>query len=99
MAGRAASRYARHAVGGAAAMGLGLGVAGAMGQIMMFATALPPTVSAGDEARMYQGFDEATQSRYSGNPAADQANARNAVVLAAGAAAVSAARPAARRMA
>jgi hypothetical protein len=95
MAGRVARRYAKHAVGAAAGVSMGLGIVGAMQSCLMFATALPPTVGAHEEAMLYKGFNEATQFRYD----VDQSSLeRQVVVAAAGAAALGAARPAIRRL-
>lgn len=97
MAGKYVKRYARSALGGAAGVAMGLGVASAMGSVLLFMTAMPPLASSHESSRMFQGFDEATQHRYSPGAADGDLAMRNAAVAAAGAAAIGNARVAARR--
>ena len=59
-AARHAASYARVLVGKAAGASLGLGVAGALGSTIMYATALPPYA---DEMKL-KGFNEATDNLY-----------------------------------
>ena len=103
MAGRQAMRYARFAarnppfqLGRVAGVAMGVGVASALGSVQLFATALEPTSSAYDEMRLFKGFNEATSHRYSADDV--EATERAALAAAAGAAALSVARPAARRL-
>ena len=66
MVARRGARYVAVTMGKIAGVAMGLGVAGAMGSVLLFATAMPPIdESRGEErARIMKGFDEATDHRY-----------------------------------
>ena len=95
-AAKAAASAARRSLGLAAGGSMALGICGAMGSVLMYATALPPW--AADEAFALKGFGSATEGVYAGVD--DAAKQQQQQVLAAvGVAAASVMLPAAKRRA
>ena len=80
MATRVAPRYARAAVGGIAGLAMGLGIASAMGTVVVFATAIPPWDAIDEQQTMLKGFDMATNHQYAPKTAAEMAASKPAPV-------------------
>ena len=95
-AAKASRLYARRALGMAAGGGLAMGLGGALGSILMYATALPPWSA--DEATVLKGFGDATSGLYPADESAQQ-QARVAAALVVTSAGVATVRSAAKRAA
>ena len=97
MAAKSASLYARRAIGATAGASTAIGLCGAMGSVILYATAIPPWEA--DDALFLKGFNIATDNHYSADRLAQDQQARVAVAAAAGMALHQAGRAAAKRAA
>ena len=94
MACKVASVTARRTLGVAAGVGMAIGIGGAMGSVLMFATALPPWSES--ESTVLRGFNDATTGLYA-NDTEQQQQARIAAAAVTGAAVVGSMKTAVKR--
>ena len=97
MAAKAASLYGRRALGMTAGAGMAIGLAGTLGSVVIYATALPPWEA--DDERFLKNFHAATDGLYSGDRQAQDQAARVAAAATAGMALAGPMRAAAKRAA